>query len=193
VEIHIGVLKDVLNIPMSALRRQGAVHYVWKVSPSGPEAIPVKVGGNNLTHVVITEGLQVRDRIHLARPEGANTPEFEQPAARVHEVLIPGGTIPTSGEARQAEARGSTNPMAAGGMQALGKVRDFLKGALPQYREQLADDTGWFRLFQDAAFQQAMGTALESAPAELRDQLQGLQQSMSRGRGGRGTGRRGGH
>ena len=32
VEIHVGVLPDVLNIPMTALERQGNVHYVWQLT-----------------------------------------------------------------------------------------------------------------------------------------------------------------
>lgn len=203
VEIHIGVVRAVLNIPMSALERQGNVHYVWKFEDNGVVAVRVQVGTNNTTYVEIIDGLEEGDRIYLAPPEGAETPDFEQP----EEVPIPsgetlvGGVAPADAEMSRGE-RGATGGdrgmggMAGamgGGMEVMQQLRDYLAEELPQYRDQLADDRGWFTLFQDTAFQRAMEGALNSAPPALRSQFQNIQSMMSGGMGrGRGRGRRGG-
>ena len=95
--------------------------------------------------------------------------------------------------------------MAAGGMQFLGDLRKVLTEELPEYRDQLADERGWFRLLRDPAFQADMNRVLESHPA-LQAQIQGMMRGMGGGgrgggrdgrrqgsdRGGRGPGRRGG-
>ncbi|MEY2980506.1 MAG: hypothetical protein RL562_733 [Planctomycetota bacterium] len=79
VEILVGEVLDTLTVPVSAVRRQGAVKYVWRASASGPEAIEVKIGRNTLSHVEILEGIDAGDQIYMAPPAGVLAPEFEQP------------------------------------------------------------------------------------------------------------------
>ena len=88
VEIKVGILRDVLSVPLPALDSSGDRHFVWKVTPDGPVAVKVALGGHNLTHVEILSGLQQGDRIHLIRPTGARLPE----AAQICVIAHPGYT-----------------------------------------------------------------------------------------------------
>jgi HlyD family secretion protein len=210
VEIHIGVLKDVVNVPLPALKRQAEVQYVWKVTPEGPVATRVQLGLNNTTHVEIREGLEEGDRIYLAQPVGTELPEFDQPERE--RSLIPEIPILTTAAAVDAgmRSRGSGSPrptggmgggnmsgmsgrgMGGGSMQSLQQLREFLIEEIPEYSEQLADERGWFSLLRDPDFQRAADGALKLDP-DLRAQWQGLQEMMSgMGRGERGGGRESG-
>lgn len=75
VEIEVGVLLNVVNVPLPALDRSGDQHFVWKVTPNGPAATPVTLGRNNLTHVEILSGVKPGERIHLTRPTGMRLPQ----------------------------------------------------------------------------------------------------------------------
>jgi RND family efflux transporter MFP subunit len=77
VEIEVGVLPNVVNVPLPALDRSDDQHFIWKATPDGPVATPVKLGSNNLTHVEILSGVQRGDRIHLARPTGMRLPQSD--------------------------------------------------------------------------------------------------------------------
>jgi len=81
VTINVGTLRDVLHVPVPALERRRGDRFVWKITPGGPVATKVELGGNNLTHVEIVAGLAEGDRISLVRPAGAELPgEEEAPA-----------------------------------------------------------------------------------------------------------------
>jgi len=82
VTIEIGTLRDVLNVPLPALERRGDTHFVWKVTPEGPAAAEVELGGNNLTHVQIVAGLVEGERIYLVRPPGAELPPSAEEGPR---------------------------------------------------------------------------------------------------------------
>ena len=97
VEIMIGVAKDVIAVPSPAVFRVETVHYAWKRTPSGPEAVRVTVGRNNLTHVEIEQGLEEGDTILLAEPAGAETPEFDLPEFIGEETVL--GNAPRIGPA----------------------------------------------------------------------------------------------
>lgn len=75
VEIEVGVLTNVVNVPLPALDRSDDQHFIWKATSDGPVATPVQLGSNNLTHVEILSGVQRGDRIHLARPTGRRLPQ----------------------------------------------------------------------------------------------------------------------
>jgi HlyD family secretion protein len=77
VTIEVGILEGVLQVPVPALERRKNDHFVWKITPEGPVAAKVELGGNNLTHVQIVAGLVAGDRISLVRPVGAELPEEE--------------------------------------------------------------------------------------------------------------------
>lgn len=74
VEIDVGVLADVVNVPLPAVRRSGDTHFVWLGTDHGPVAREVELGGNNLTHVEILSGLLPGDAVHLVEPSGAQAP-----------------------------------------------------------------------------------------------------------------------
>lgn len=71
VQIDVGVLEDVVNIPMLALQRRGNRSYVYKWTPEGPVPEVVALGANNLTRVEVIEGLSEGDQIYLVPPPGA--------------------------------------------------------------------------------------------------------------------------
>jgi RND family efflux transporter MFP subunit len=74
VTIEVGTLADALNVPLPSLERRGDVHYVWKLTPDGPVAARVELGGHDLTHVQVLAGLAEGDRFYLVRPPGAQLP-----------------------------------------------------------------------------------------------------------------------
>src|SRR5690606_7497665 len=75
-EILVGEVPDTLSVPISAVRRQGAVKYVWRATPAGPEAVVVGIGRSTLAQVEILDGLAAGDQIYLAPPAGVLTPDF---------------------------------------------------------------------------------------------------------------------
>ena len=80
VTIIVAHLEDVLFVPLQAIRRQGAVTYVWLDTAEGPFPRRVELGLNDFQFVVVTDGLAEADRVYLADPPEAIEPEFEQPA-----------------------------------------------------------------------------------------------------------------
>ena len=80
VEIEVGVLPDVVNVPLPALDRSDDQHFLWKATPDGPVATPVTLGSNNLTHVEIISGVAQGERIHLTRPVGMRLPQSDDSA-----------------------------------------------------------------------------------------------------------------
>ena len=58
------------------MHRDGAVVYVWKVTPEGPMAVTVEIGRNNLSKVEIVEGLQEGDQVFLGTPPGVEAPKL---------------------------------------------------------------------------------------------------------------------
>jgi HlyD family secretion protein len=101
VTIEVETMHDVLNVPLPALERRGDTHYVWKLTPSGPAATEVELGGNNLTDVQVLAGLDEGDRIYLVRPPGSQLPPD------VEEVLAP------EQAAELGQAKASTSPASA--------------------------------------------------------------------------------
>ena len=77
-ELLVDTVEDVLSVPMDAVRRDRQVHYVWKSTPGAPVATRVRLGRNNLTHVVIQEGVEVGDRVYLSPPLDVEPPTFDQ-------------------------------------------------------------------------------------------------------------------
>jgi len=77
VEIDIGVLDDVLRIPLAAIHRRGEAHYVFVEGEAGPEPRQVRLGSNNLTHVEVLHGLTEGERVHLSTPASAVLPDGE--------------------------------------------------------------------------------------------------------------------
>jgi HlyD family secretion protein len=102
IEIKVGVLQGVLNIPLLAVKRRGSASYVFRATPKGPAAVEVDLGKNNLTHVEILSGLAEGDRVYLVDPPGGRLP-----------VPAPAGAGPE--EARPVEAGPGSAGTAQGG------------------------------------------------------------------------------
>lgn len=96
VTIEIGTIEDSLNVPLPALDRRGDTHFIWKVTPQGPAAAVVELGGNNLTHVQILAGLAEGDLIYLVRPPGTQLPA----AAEASPEESPGAESASAGASR---------------------------------------------------------------------------------------------
>lgn len=79
--IVVDTAANVLTVPIQAVRRDRAVNYIWKDSPEGPVAVPIKVGANNQEKVVVLEGVAEGDMVYRTPPGGEADPKFEQPAA----------------------------------------------------------------------------------------------------------------
>ena len=69
------------------------------------------VDGHAARRQALVDELRVQAQAEVARPEGVDSPEFEQPAARVQEVAIPGGSAPVSGGERQTGTRSDLPPI----------------------------------------------------------------------------------
>lgn len=98
VTILVDHLKDVLAVPLQAVRRDRSANYVWKKTPNGPVAEPVEIGEHNSEHVVIQKGLQVGDVVYLTLPPGMQPPSLPQPAVPMPEIPAPGKTTPATGD-----------------------------------------------------------------------------------------------
>ncbi len=91
VTIEVGTLEQILYVPVPALERRKGDHFVWRMTPDGPAAVQVELGGNNLTHVEIVSGLAEGDRISLVRPAGAELPgEKEEKAEAIEPATLSG-------------------------------------------------------------------------------------------------------
>ncbi len=101
VTIEVETLEDVLSVPMPALERRGDSHFVWKLTPDGPIASPVELGGNNLTDVQILAGLTEGDRVYLVRPPGSQLPVEPEtaPVTEADATSASAGTGPAGGNA----------------------------------------------------------------------------------------------
>lgn len=67
-EIVTATLEDVLCVPVQAVFREGDKYYVFKVNGRGHELCAVRIGLSSDTHVVIVEGLDEGDQVHLSNP-----------------------------------------------------------------------------------------------------------------------------
>ena len=79
VSIDVGVLHDVISVPVPAVKRRDETHYVWRIEGNEPVARKVVLGRNNLTHVEVLSGLEIGDRIRLVPPPGRELPMSPDP------------------------------------------------------------------------------------------------------------------
>jgi HlyD family secretion protein len=107
--ITVETLRDVLTVPMQAVRRDRSVNYVWKGTPQGPVAVRVKVGAHNQEKVEILDGVSAGDRVYRTPPGGQPDPKFDQPALPEGAPLAPEPSRPVgiggAGPAADAAAR----------------------------------------------------------------------------------------
>ena len=191
VEIMIGVVKDIINVPNPAVHRAETVHYVWKRTPSGPEAVRVTVGRNNLTHVEIEAGLEEGETIYLAVPPGAEIPEFNLPGNRGLETVLGDAAEDRANSERRRRERERTQAIMNNPALLTGRLRTFLTEQLPDRAASLASDASFYRLLADDGFLDEMEQALTSDPA-LQEQWEAFRdaaqnQAPAAGRGGPGA------
>ncbi len=193
VEILVGEIPDTIAVPLTAVRRQGRVHYVWKVTDAGPVATPVDVGQSTVIEVEVVEGLTAGDRIYLAPPPGAVPPQLPQPEAPEALVDVP-KVAPgaTPGAPPQDGAPKGDTPQADASAPAEGTpavTRQSFQAALLQKHPEFADriESGGPRtLFSDPEIRQAIeaDTELSAMSQALREQMM----KRMRERGGQGGG-----
>ena len=66
--IIVGTINNAMYIPLDAVHSEGDVSYVFKKTPKGFEKTIVHTGVSNADFVVITKGLDVKDKLALADP-----------------------------------------------------------------------------------------------------------------------------
>lgn len=216
VTIVIDTVKDTLPVPLQAVRRDRSINYVWKQTPEGPKAVPVKVGRQSTERVEITEGLAAGDQLWLVVPSDAQEPKFPQPEAPTPAPVQQGAADPARAEAPPKTAGNTTNgagatPGAApgapgaggnrrGGMFGSKKLAEMTPEELEQFKSSLGMMGGMVTRLRDQGQEEraaAMETALQTVQQALdKGDLQaaqaavdGMRSSMGRGRtGGQGGG-----
>ena len=213
VTILVDHLKDVLAVPLQAVRRDRSANYVWKETANGPVAVPVEIGPHNTEHVVITKGIAVGDLIHLTSAAEMQPPTLEQPAVPMPTVPAPGATTPdakpagaqqnatapstgASGERRSGQGGGMPNMTdeqraQMTEMRRLGtEVQTFLKTKFPDRTEEIDDRRQMSAMLEEPAVQTALKELGETWTKyeAMRQQMR----SMMGGRGGNGAGGGGG-
>lgn len=193
VEILVGEVPDTITVPVSAVRRQGAVKYVWKATPSGPQTVEVNIGRNTLTHVEILDGVREGEQVYLAPPPGVLAPQFEQPQA-IEQIpeLTRGAEDESTSAGNRDVPTGPGEPRAPRGMgtqpggelsAAMQEYQDAIIQKFPQFKE-LIETEGFRALMRNAELREAI-----SNDAELQEMRQQL---FPRGGGRRGGGENGG-
>ncbi len=219
VTILVDHLKNVLAVPLQAVRRDRSANYVWKETSNGPVAVPVEIGAHNAEHVVITKGLVAGDVIHLTVPPQVQPPTLEQPAVPMPAVPAPeapkpavekpaDAQQPAAGDAQQGERRGNRGGQGGGmggGMQNLTEeqraqftemrrlgteVATFLKGKFPDRTEEIDDRRALNTMLEEPAVQTALKELGETWTKY--DAMRQQMRSMMGGRGGQGGGSGGG-
>lgn len=77
VEVLVADLEDVLYVPNQSVYVDGHDTVCFKVTENGPEVVPVKVGPDNMTWIVIEDGLSESDEILLSPPSSWTPTEVE--------------------------------------------------------------------------------------------------------------------
>jgi HlyD family secretion protein len=190
VEILVGEVPDTLAVPLSAVRRQGSVKYLWKATQKGPEAVVVKIGRNTLAHVEIVEGVAAGDQVYLAPPPGVLAPEFEQPET-IEEVreLQSGGDA--GGDARPAPGNGGGDAGAAQPPAAAVTFEAFQQKVIekfPAFKE-LIETEGRRALFTNEELRELVQAdpELQVMQAQMMEQMRG-RRGAGGGRGANGPG-----
>jgi HlyD family secretion protein len=153
VQVVIAVLENVLAVPVQAVRRQGAVPYVWLETSAGPIARQVELGASSYNFVQIVSGLAAGDVIHQAAPTGVKAPTFEQPEPAPAEAAAGTATPAQPVEA----SHGSEGPPPAprppeanaerGGAGAMARFQALFKEKYPALAERAEADRG--AMFRD--------------------------------------------
>ncbi|MEO0478968.1 MAG: efflux RND transporter periplasmic adaptor subunit [Planctomycetota bacterium] len=190
VEILVDEIPDTLAVPITAIRREGSLKYVWKIVGDSYEPVAVEIGRNSTTEVEIAAGLQEGDQIYLAPPSGAVVSESLRLEA---ERRTKEEQVRLEAEAKrlaaEAAARAADDPLQSEEFQQKLKAvssasfqRELLEKH-PEFRETIEAGGRWF---MDEEIRSVI-----SADPELQALSEALMQKMMRNRGqggGRGRG-----
>ena len=174
VTILVGELENALPVPITAVRRQGKVNYVWKKTSGGPVATPVDVGRSTNEEVEVVGGIEPGDQIFKAPPPGAVPPQFEQPEAELEAPSL--GSVAEEDAERAALAAKLENVTTQ-------TYYAEIKARLPQFAE-LVDSGDRRAMFQNQEFRDAIEAdpVLSAMSAKIREQMM---ERMRREGGGR--------
>ncbi len=78
VELILGRLDNVLQVPIAAVFAEQEKRYCWRLSGGKRQKVTVKIGRMNDSAVEIVSGLQEGDKVLLVQPEDLIGPEFEE-------------------------------------------------------------------------------------------------------------------
>ena len=209
VTILVDHLKDVLAVPLQAVRRDRSANYVWKRGPNGPVAAPVEIGQHNSEHVVITKGLDVGDVVYLTLPPSVQPPSLPQPAVPMPEVpstsrpATDSGATPTpptqaggtaTAEGTAVDRRGSRG--SGGGMPSMtpelqaqmadyrqlgSEIQTFLKNKFPDRHEEIDNRRSLSAMLEEPAVLAAV-----QGLGETWTKYEAMRQQMRSMMGGRG-------
>lgn len=220
VTIVIDVVKDTLPVPLQAVRRDRSVNYVWKQTPDGPRAVPVKVGRQSTERVEVVEGVAAGDQIWLVVPPDAQEPKFPQPEAPVPAPMqqpagdpakaeAPRGNMAPGGASTAAPQPGAGPAGQGGGAQGTGtgrrggsmfgsgkKLAEMTPEELDQFKSSLGMMGGMVTRLRDQGQEEraaAMEKSLQSVQQALdKGDLQAAQTAIDAMRSSMGRGRTGG-
>lgn len=117
--ITVATVPNTLTVPQQAVRRDRSVNYIWKQTPTGPVAVPVKVGAHNQEKVEILDGVAADDIIYRTPPGGMPDPKFDQPVlppvAENAATTAPSAEGSTAGPAASNPAATGAAPAVPGG------------------------------------------------------------------------------
>ncbi len=217
VTILVDEVKDALIVPLQAVRRDRSVNYVWLQTPGGPVATPVDVGRHNAEHVSIQTGVKAGDKVYLAPPLGAPTPDLPQPptpAPLLTEEKPAAAGNPTPGEnpATAGNTPGGENGGrrpgrgqggGQGGMPGMSEemqqqmaamrvtneaIRAWLEQKYPDRQEEIADRRQRSAMLAEPDVQAALKAEQPDLAAKYEEGQRLMQQFRGQGGGGRGPG-----
>ena len=214
VTIVVETVKDVLPVPLQAVRRDRSVNYIWKHTAAGPVATPVQAGRHNSERVVIMEGVAEGDLVYLTPPIGVSEPKFEQPAMPVAAPLKDDGKAepgmrgnPGGDQAGPGGNRGNRGSRGNRGMGPTKKLAEMNAEELQQFKDGLSRWDGMLDRMRDSMteeqvqkFETSLAAVKKALDANKLDEAQAamdaIRATMPRmgggNRGGNGQGGRGG-
>lgn len=89
VEIVVADLKQVIAVPLAAVKDNGADHFCYVRAPDGPVARAVTIGHHNNSVVHVTEGLAAGDVVYLNLENPPALPAAKTPAVAVVPAIVP--------------------------------------------------------------------------------------------------------
>ncbi|HKB17123.1 MAG TPA: HlyD family efflux transporter periplasmic adaptor subunit [Planctomycetota bacterium] len=115
VEIHVGDLKDVLAVPLQAVRDNGIDHFCFVEEGGAPALREVEVGLHNDKLIEVKSGLKEGDVVYLTFDKAPPLPAPRELAPSAGPPPAGTGASPAPGSANPAAQEGRANPADEGG------------------------------------------------------------------------------